>query len=165
MFDLSCQVNILSTQYIGPTSKICQCVQFLNLSLSCLQSGPLTCTQIHQCVVWYCPDVSDVGSCICRDPPSHSQHESGHLGSFCSRLQLQPARCSGTEEKHKNRVNEILFPETLSETIQEPCPFPSTLCPPQSPSGNTLLSTVIKSSFVLSPLCNIISFFGKPADM
>lgn len=43
-----------------------------------------------------------------------------------------------------------------------PSPHPS--APPQSPSEGTLLSRVIKSIFVLSPLCNMISCFGCKMD-
>lgn len=49
-----------------------------NLSHPAFSLSRPTWTQIHQCVVWCCPDESDVGSCICPGLPSHSQHGSGH---------------------------------------------------------------------------------------
>lgn len=96
-------------------------------------AASLTWTQIHRCVVWCCPGESDVGSCICHGPPSHSRRGSGHWGSFCSRLRLQPAPCSGTEREHKHTGNEILFPETLWETIQKPRPSHLTPALPSIP--------------------------------
>lgn len=121
------------------------------ITLSGRAADRLTWTQIHQCVVWCCPDESDVGSCICHGPPSHSQRGSGHWGSFCSHLQLQPVQCSGTEREHKHtQWMKSSFLRLFKRLFRSLSHLPSPLYYPQSPSENTLLSTVIKSIFLLN---------------
>lgn len=110
------------------------------------QPPRLTWTRTHQYVVWCCPDESDAGSCICHGPPSHSRRGSGHWGSFYSRRQLLPARCSGTEREQRWQMNnnkKKTSPMRLFRSLT-----PSAPCDP--PSADTPLSAVIKSIFVRS---------------
>lgn len=119
------------------------------------QPPRLTWTRTHQYVVWCCPDESDAGSCICHGPPSHSRHGSGHWGSFYSRRQLLPARCSGTEREQRWQMN---------NNKKNPLPWESLGASPPAlpaiPRLQTLHCPQLLNPFLFGPVCNTMACFG-----